>query len=59
MNCKFFTFFLVLLTCFGCAKHPSQETEGPRTNVYNPLAELTQCIFDSSNGFVVNVVDIL
>ena len=28
-------------------------------NKYNPLAELNQRIFDSSNGFIVNKVNIL
>ena len=28
-------------------------------NIHHPLAELNQRIFDSSNGFVVNKVNIL
>ena len=30
-----------------------------RINMYYPLAELNQCIFDSTNRFVVNKIDIL
>ena len=25
-------------------------------NVYHPLAELSQCILDSSNGSIINVI---
>lgn len=35
MNRKLFAFFWVLLTCFGCAKHPSHDAEVPRTDIYN------------------------
>jgi len=33
-----------------------QNNNFPYFHFYNPLAELSQCILDSSNGSIINVI---